>query len=194
MDANDRGGIAAVRLVSPCHNLLPQYAAALAAGWSPNTSRDVSGEQLAAIRTDKAEFLDGLCSTAGGGLITLPDGTQVTRLPGPTLWISDGAFCGSINLRFVRGSEELPPHVSGHIGYAVVPWKRRQGVATRALALMLPIAAAEGLRRVQVTCDDDNVPSRRVIEGNGGVFAGVVPHPDRAGRHKLLFWVATDGA
>ncbi|MGH7155447.1 MAG: GNAT family N-acetyltransferase [Acetobacteraceae bacterium] len=180
-----------MRLVTPGRDLLPEYVAALTTGWSPNTSRDVSGEQLAAIQTDQVAFLDNLCSTGGGGLIMLPGGQQVERLPGPILWISDGAFCGSINLRFVPGSEALPAHVSGHIGYAVVRWKRRRGIATRALGLMLRIAAAEGLRRVQVTCDDDNIASRRVVEANGGLFAGAAPHPDRPERHKLLFWIAT---
>ena len=41
---------------------LPGYAAALRAGWSPNTTRDVSGEQLAAIAADPAAFVAGLAS------------------------------------------------------------------------------------------------------------------------------------
>jgi predicted acetyltransferase len=40
----------------------------------------------------------------------------------------DGEFCGSIGLRWLPGTEELPPHCLGHIGYAVVPWKRRLGL------------------------------------------------------------------
>jgi len=32
------------------------------------------------------------------------------------------------------------------------------------------IARAEGVERVVVTCDDDNVTSGRVIERRGGVF------------------------
>ena len=63
--------------------------------------------------------------------------------------------------------------VGGHIGYAVRPSARRRGHATRALALMLPVAADHGLDRVLVTCDVDNVGSRRVIEANGGVLEDV---------------------
>jgi predicted acetyltransferase len=65
-------------------------------------------------------------------------------LPFRLFWIHDGDFCGSINLRFVRGSEELPPCVSGHVGSAVVPWKRRRGYATRVRAKRLPIVRAAG--------------------------------------------------
>ena len=62
---------------------------------------------------------------AKGGPITLPDGTQVARLPGFVRWMWDGEFCGQIGFRWQFGTEALPPHCLGHIGYAVVPWKRR---------------------------------------------------------------------
>jgi predicted acetyltransferase len=85
----------------------------------------------------------------------------------------DGEFCGTIGFRWQRGTTELPPYCLGHIGYAVVPWKRRLGYATRALGLLLPLAKEEGLEYVELTTDADNIPSRRVIESNGGV---VVEH------------------
>ena len=52
----------------------------------------------------------------------------------------DGEFCGSIGFRWQPGTSTLPPYVLGHIGYAVVPWKRGRGYATQALALLLPEA------------------------------------------------------
>jgi predicted acetyltransferase len=82
----------------------------------------------------------------------------------------DGEFCGSIGFRWQRGTEALPPYCLGHIGYSVVPWKRRRGYATRALREVLQDAATEGLRYVEITTAPDNVPSRRVIEANGGVL------------------------
>jgi hypothetical protein len=39
---------------------LPAYATALETGWSPNTTREVSGEQLAALRADPEAFLAAL--------------------------------------------------------------------------------------------------------------------------------------
>ena len=123
---------------------------------------------------------------ARGGPITLPDGTRVPRLPGFRRWIWDGEASGSIGFRWQKGTAELPSHVLGHIGYAVVPWKRRRGYATRALALILPVAREVGLHRVEITCDDDNEASRRVILANGGVPAGTRP----AGRKiKLAFTI-----
>ena len=86
----------------------------------------------------------------------------------------DGEFCGSIGLRWQPGTTELPSHVLGHIGYSVVPWKQRRGYATQALALILIDAAGEGLDRVELTTDVDNLPSQRVILANGGELVGRV--------------------
>jgi predicted acetyltransferase len=179
-----------ISLEVPSLAVLPAYAAALATGWSPNTMRDVSAEQLAALRADPEAFLAAL-NRRGGGTVRLGDGTEVPRLPGCERWIWDGEFCGRINLRFQEGTEALPPYVSGHIGYAVVPWKRRRGYATAALALMLPLARAEGLAMVEITCDAGNVASRRVITANGGVLLGVRAELTDPGAHKLVFRLPT---
>lgn len=70
----------------------------------------------------------------------------------------------------------------GHIGYSIRPSRRGEGHATRALSLALDQAARLGIDRALVTCDDDNVPSRRTIERNGGVF-----EDERNG--KLRYWI-----
>jgi len=170
---------------------LPAYAAALATGWSPNTTRDVSAEQLAALRADPEAFLAAL-NRRGGGTVRLGNGVEVPRLPGCERWIWDGEFCGRINLRFMEGTEALPAFVSGHIGYAVVPWKRRRGYATEALRLMLPLARAEGLSGVEITCDADNEASRRVIVANGGVLLGTGLDWAEPTKRKLVFRVPTE--
>jgi predicted acetyltransferase len=171
------------RLIAPSLDRLPQYEAALAAGWSPDTERDVSGEQLAALRRNRHAFLFDL--TRQDGTIVTASGREVRRLPSRVFWLDDGEFCGMINLRFVTGTDVLPDYVSGHIGYAVVPWKQRRGYATWALGLLLPVAREVGLRRVELTCDDDNAASRRVILANGGAPSG--SRKEANGKTKLVF-------
>jgi len=182
------GPAAAVELVEPSLDRLPGYVAALETGWSPSAIRDLSGTHLDAIRADAEAFLSDL-TRPEGGTVTLADGTSVPRLPGRVFWIWDGAFCGSINLRHLPGTLDLPPHVSGHLGYAVVPWKQGRGYASQALALLLPVARELGLPRVLVTCDTGNVASRRVIEANGGVAVGERTAPDHPSGRTLLFWI-----
>lgn len=172
-------------LRAPEASLLPAYADALRRGWSPSNVRDVSGEQLAEIAADAGAFIARF--TATGGTVKLGDGSLVPRLPGLTRWMWDGEFCGAINLRHQPGTETLPEHVLGHVGYGVVPWKRGRGYATEALRQLLPLAAGLGLRHVDLTCDHDNRASQRVIEANGGTLVARTPDADRPGHDKLLF-------
>ncbi len=173
-------------LVWPAREYLSSYVAALERRWSPDNLRpEVADEQLRRINADPDAFLAGFEDReARGGDIILPDGSVVPRLPGYVRWLWDGEFCGSIGLRWQRGTEALPPYCLGHIGYAVVPWKRGRGYATRALAQTLQDAKAEGLRYVVITTTTDNVASQRVIERNGGVRMEEFTAPASLGGHR----------
>ena len=157
-----------LRLASPCAEWLSSYAQALEKGWSPDNTRDVSSEQLTALRQNPSAFLASLL--AQGGVITLPDGSTRPKLPFVRLWLWDGEFCGTIALRWQEGTNALPAHVLGHIGYAVVPWKRERGYASEALRITLERAKVLGLNRVEISTEPGNEASRRVIEKNGGRF------------------------
>jgi predicted acetyltransferase len=162
-----------LQLLVPSLAHLDAYADALRRGWSPDNVRpeEAMREELELIAEDPAAFVAMLDDReAKRGPITLPDGSQVPRLPGYRRWIWDGAFCGSLTFRWQPGTSALPPHCLGHIGYSVVPWKQRRGYATRALALLLPEARREGLDYVELTTDPDNLPSQKVITANGGVL------------------------
>ncbi len=184
-------------LVRPAQAHLESYVAALARGWSADNVRGVAAarEELALIAADAGVFLASLEDReARGSPVTLPDGSVVPRLPGFRRWLWDGEFCGSIGLRWQPGTAALPPYCLGHIGYAVVPWKQGRGLATAALALMLPEARAVGLSCVELTTDPDNPASQRVIEKNGGVlverFAKPAAYGDKPG---LRYRIALDG-
>jgi len=151
-----------LQLLVPSLAYLDAYVDALKRDWSPDNIRlgEAAAEELALIDEDPPAFVTMLDDReAKAGPITLPDGSQVPRLPGYRRWIWDDGFCGSINFRWQPGTEALPPTCLGHIGYA-----------TRALAMMLPEARKEGLAYVELTADLDNLPSQKVITNNGGVL------------------------
>jgi predicted acetyltransferase len=159
-----------VQLVWPAAQYLPSYARALEQGWSPDNLRpEAAQDELERIARDAARFLaEQVDREANGPPVILSDGSTVPRLPGYRRWLWDGDFCGVIGFRWQPGTTELPPYCLGHIGFSVVPWKRRRGYATRALQLLLPDVRREGLAYVELTTDVTNVASRRVIESNGG--------------------------
>ena len=108
------------------------------------------------------------------------------HVPGTFYWVVDDAdpdtYLGSISVR--HGLTPFLLEVGGHIGYSVRPSARRRGVATEALRLVLPHAAALGIDPALVTCDLDNVGSAKVIEANGGVLEDVRGD-------KRRYWVPT---
>ena len=162
-----------IELKTPVLELLPHYVDALQRGWTPDhiIGRAATEEQLLAIEQDGAGFVARQTDLAAqGGPVTLPDGSQVQRIPGRQFWIWDGEFCGRLSIRWQPGTAALPPHVLGHVGYAIVEWKQRQGIATQAVRLVLPYARAQGLPYVEVTTDPDNLASQKVITANRGVL------------------------
>lgn len=174
-------------LVTPTRAHLPDYCAALARGWSPNNLRaEAAQEELQTIAEDADAFLASLGDPdARRGDVKLPDGTFTKRLPSLRLWMWDngvqGGFCGSIGLRWQPGTNDLPKTASGHVGYAVVPWRRRQGHASAALCAILPIARKVGLDWIELTTDPGNVASIGVIEKAGGYFISRSPRPPQHG-------------
>ena len=184
-----------MQLVWPAREYLPDYVSALERGWSPDNVRGevAAREELEKIAKDADAFLTSLVDReAKAGPITLPDGSIVPRLPGYRRWLWDGEFCGSIGFRWQPGTTALPPHCLGHIGFSVVPWKRRRGYATLALRLLLPEAKSEGLEFVEITTDPTNTGSQRVIEANGGVLVERFNKPAQYGgteglRYRIFF-------
>ena len=91
------------------------------------------------------------------------------RVPCSYWWlVEQGQVLGAIALR--RQLNAFLREVGGHIGYGIRPSARRRGLATWALGQVLQEATRLGLGRVLLTCEVDNVASRRTIERHGGVL------------------------
>ncbi|ETT45086.1 MULTISPECIES: GNAT family N-acetyltransferase [Paenibacillus] len=61
----------------------------------------------------------------------------------------------------------------GHIGYSIRPSERGKGYGTIFLAELLKKAADMGIDKVMLTCEPDNIFSRKVIEANKGILHGI---------------------
>jgi predicted acetyltransferase len=62
----------------------------------------------------------------------------------------------------------------GHIGYSIRPSEWRKGYGKAMLSLCLEKCHTFGLKKVLITCDDDNVGSKKTIISNGGIFDGKI--------------------
>lgn len=74
----------------------------------------------------------------------------------------------------------------GHIGYGVRPAFRNRGFAGQILAQSLKLINAMGVREVLITCTDENIASRKVIEAHGGILENIV---DQEGRTTRRYWI-----
>ena len=93
-------------------------------------------------------------------------------VPYTELWFVNGpVYIGTLVIRH-RLTSDLRRE-GGHIGYHVVPAHRRRGHATAMLAAGCVRCRDRGMRRLLITCAEDNIGSRRVIEANGGTLANV---------------------
>ncbi|MDD2839776.1 MAG: GNAT family N-acetyltransferase [Rickettsiales bacterium] len=81
----------------------------------------------------------------------------------------DGKMIGEISFR-KRLNVYLLTHSMGHIGYKIKYSERGKGFGTEALKLMLEKAWEEGYTELMISCREDNIPSSKVIEKNGGIL------------------------
>lgn len=154
-----------ILLASPSERYRETYIEAVKEFQLENNPRASSFLELdvSAIESDFPAFLRHIEEIARGE--NLPDGWVAA-----TEWwvVREEVFVGRVHIR-----HELNDYLcefGGHIGYSIRPSMRRKGYGTRALALGLEKAKFLGLHRVLVTADENNVPSLRIIEHNGGVL------------------------
>ncbi len=102
----------------------------------------------------------------------------------------DGEIVGRTSIR--HELNDFLAHEGGHIGYCVLPEHRRHGYATEILRQSLVRAAALGIDRALVTCDDENVGSATVIERSGGTYDSLVTDTE-SGKPKRRYWIDTTG-
>lgn len=92
-------------------------------------------------------------------------GERLDRLP----------LVGGLGFRIGRGPNI--ERVIGHIGYHVYPFARGHHFAERACRLLVSLARRHGLSPLWITCNPDNLASRRTCERLGATLVEIVPVP-----------------
>jgi predicted acetyltransferase len=90
---------------------------------------------------------------------------------------------GSINLRI--GSTPHLEQYAGHIGYGVHAQHRGHHYAARSVMLLTPLARRLGIDPLWITCDPENMASRRSLEIAGAEFVEIVDVPESCGIRKF---------
>ncbi len=64
----------------------------------------------------------------------------------------------------------VPKECASHIYYEIEEKYRNKGYGKEALRLALDYANNLGIKTVVVTCDENNLASKKIIETNGGLY------------------------
>lgn len=88
--------------------------------------------------------------------------------------VFDGMVVGMCQFRKIpQKSNIMPEGFESHIYYEIDAAHQNKGYATVALNLLLNEAKKQNLTTVVLNVSDDNIPSQKVVEKNGGVVVDV---------------------
>ncbi len=109
---------------------------------------------------------------------TRPAESEKGRSPCYAFHICDaesGILVGDVRLR-VGNTEDLRLY-AGHIGYGIHVEYRGRRFATHAVRLLMPLALRHGMSELWITCDPENIASRRTCELAGADLVEIVDLP-----------------
>ena len=106
---------------------------------------------------------------------TLPPG----RVPSTLYFLvnEDLKIIGAVEIRHFLTENMFK--IDGNIGLGISPDYRRKGYGTEMLRLALKECKKMGFEKVLITCNKDNIPSRKTILNNGGIKENEVFENDK---------------
>lgn len=101
------------------------------------------------------------------------------------LIMNDNDLVGIINAR--HDLNDYLFNFGGHIGYSIRKSKRGNGYAKEALKQACEfLFSSIGLEKILVTCDKNNIASKKTIEYCGGILENEIPKADSI---TLRYWI-----
>lgn len=90
---------------------------------------------------------------------------------------NENKILGGISIRHNIDTEYLFNY-GGHIGYGIRPSERGKGYGNIILSLGLNEVKKMNINKILVTCLDDNIYSKKIIEKNGGILENKISFED----------------
>ena len=97
---------------------------------------------------------------------------------------NNNKIVGIINARHELNDYLL--NFGGHIGYSVRKSERRKGYGKKMLNYTSEFLFSLGLEKILITCDKNNIASKRTIESCGGILENEVIEETRT---TLRYWI-----
>lgn len=119
-----------------------------------NSAYGISHEEFPSFLEENVNYSKGLNLRPG-------------YVPETVYWLYAGSIPVGIGKLRHYLNNSLREH-GGHIGYCIRPVERGKGYGTIILRELLAKAEEKGIHEAMLTCNENNLPSRKVIEGNGG--------------------------
>lgn len=95
-----------------------------------------------------------------------------------TYWLVDGnEYIGMVQLR-IKASARYP-NIASHLYYEIRPCKRGRGYGLQAAMLLAAKAKSLNMGELIISCDEDNIRSKAIIEKIGGRLDRLERVPDR---------------
>lgn len=92
--------------------------------------------------------------------------------------IEDDKIVGHASIRLNPEVDGDTYKFSGHIMCGVVPSKRRLGYGNEICKMLVEKMVAMGYEEIIITCNDNNIGSKKIIINNGGKFIESVNYND----------------
>ena len=99
--------------------------------------------------------------------------------------LDNNKIVGIINARHELNDYLL--NFGGHIGYSVRKSERRKGYAKAMLSYTVDFLFSLGIEKILITCDKNNIASKRTIESCGGILENEVITEDRTTLRYLIY-------
>lgn len=147
--------------------------------------QDEEGDQSYDLEQIEDHFAEFLCQFEKERLQDIPNNE---RAPESAFWlVHNKRFIGRV---YVRHALNQKLHdFGGHIGYNIRPSERRKGYGKKALGLALIEAKKLDLHTALITCNEDNLASKKIIEANGGVLQDVIETELNPGKRTMRWWI-----